>query len=572
MPAFDFVTDLTVIILLAVMLGALGVFAWRGRLQRQKVERKNKIIHRNLNASFTLGGYLLEAHDDESAILAAMRTGTDLLDAQGCAFVPFNEWKQSLPALKHGDLPLLQGSDWQTRLLHPATRHACRNCENRQASSECMLLEKSADAENIYCVPLRCGGREVGVISYLFPTSVQVTQEQYFFLNELVRLTDLALDSLRVHEQEISALRHIQNPAVQKEELSTLLGRLLEDIRQAMDIDMALIWVPAEEGLRPPLLLQSICPEKVDEPLWLENSSMLEGIWQTVSKSNKTLSLESVTLPRELAHKSDLKLLALPVAWRESEPLGMLLLGSQPLHKFTRRQLLLLRTVSGQAALLIQNDLLMTQLEYQAVLDERTRLAREIHDGLAQTLAFLKMEAARMQSYIAKGDFPSVEHTLQACYRTLSDAYLEARQAIDNLRRVPEEDLSDWLAMTAADFKTLTGMQVNVSAGEFEHAFPPAVKAQLTRIVQEALTNIRKHAQSRTVSISAFEHNGSVVVEIKDNGRGFSPMEKQSVSQHGLRSMRERAESIGADFQIISALDMGTTIRLQIPIREQVKL
>jgi two-component system nitrate/nitrite sensor histidine kinase NarX len=572
MPVFDFVTDLTVIILLAVMLGALGVFAWRERLQRQKVARENQIIHRNLNASFTLGGYLLEAHDEESAILAAMRAGTDLLGAQGCVFVPFNEWEQSLPALKYGDLPLLQEPGWQARLLHPATRHACRSCENRQAGSECVLLEKSADAENIYCVPLRCGGREIGVISYLFPSPVQVTEEQYFFLNELVRLTDLALDSLRVHDQEISALRHIQNPDVQKEEISALLGRLLEDIRQAMDINLALIWVPAEEGLRKPLLLQSVCPEKVDEPLWLEDPSMLEGIWQTVSKSNKTLSLESVTLPRELASKSDLKLLALPVAWRESEPLGMLLLGSQPLHKFTRRQLLLLRTVSGQVALLIQNDLLMTQLEYQAVLDERTRLAREIHDGLAQTLAFLKMEAARMQSYIAKGDFPSVEHTLQACYRTLSDAYLDARQAIDNLRRVPEESLSDWLAMTAADFKTLTGIQVDVSADDFEHAFSPAVRAQLTRIVQEALTNIRKHAQSCTVSISAFEYNGGIVVEVKDNGRGFSPIEKQSISQHGLRSMRERAESIGADFQIISAPDMGTTVRLQIPIQEQVKL
>ncbi len=572
MPIFDFLTDLTIITLLAVMLGVLGVFAWRGRLQQKKIERENQVIHKNLNASFTLGGYLLEAHDEEFAILAAMRAGTDLLGAQGCAFVPFNEWKQSLPALKHGDLPFLQEPDWQARLSNPATRHACRSCTDRQAGSECTLLEKTVDTENIYCVPLRCGGREIGVISYLFPTPVQVTEEQHLFLTELVRLTDLALDGLRVHEQEISALRYMQSPAIQKEEISTLLGRLLEDIRQAMDIDLALIWVPAEEGLRQPLLLQSACPENVDEPFWLENPSMLEGVWQTVSKSNKTLSLESVTLPREIASRSGLKLLALPVAWRENEPLGMLLLGSQPLHKFTRRQLLLLRTVSGQAALLIQNDLLMTQLEYQAVLDERTRLAREIHDGLAQTLAFLKMEAARMQSYIAKGDFPSVNQTLQACYQTLSDAYLDARQAIDNLRRVPEEDLADWLAMTATDFKTLTGMQVNVSSGEFEHAFSPAVKVQLTRIVQEALTNIRKHAQSRTVSISAFEHDGGVVVEVKDNGRGFSPIEKQSVSQHGLRSMRERAESIGADFQIVSAPDMGTTVRLQIPVREQAKL
>ena len=572
MPEFEFATILVAIVLLVGTLSALGIVAWRGYQRQQKLERESQIIQRQLTSSFTLGGFLLEAHDEESAILAAMRAGVDLLNAKGCAFVPFNEWQQSLPALKHGDLPILQEPGWQVRLLQPATRHACRNCKNRQASADCILLEKQVESENVYCVPLRCGGREIGVISYLFSEPVHVNDEQHLFLTEMVRMTDLALDSLRAREQEISALRHIQNPAIPKEELSTMLLRLLDDIRLAMDIDLALVWVPEDEGLRPPLLLKSTCPEKVNEPFELDNSSILNGIWQTVSKSNKTLSLESVTLPQELVRGSGLKLLALPVAWRENEPLGMLLLGSQPSHKLTRRQLMLLRTVAGQAALLVQNDLLMAQLEYQAVLDERTRLAREIHDGLAQTLAFLKLETARMQSYIAKGEIMSIERALQACYQTLSDAYLDARQAIDNLRRVPEDSLTDWFKMTAADFQALTGLQMDVSFHEFERVFSPAIKAQLTRIVQEALTNIRKHAQSSMVSISASEHDGEIVVEVKDNGRGFSPVESQPVSQHGLRSMRERAESIGADFQIVSALGAGTTVQVRIPNKERAKL
>ena len=571
MPKFEFVADLTVIIMLAVMLGALSVIAWRS-LQRQKMlERENHTIHKQLSISFTLSSYLLEAHDEEAAILATMRTGNEMLGAQGCAFVPFNEWKQTLPVLKHGDLPFLQEPDWQIRLLHPATRHACRSCKNRQASSECVLLERPADAENIFCVPLRCGGREIGVISFLFSDPVQITEEQNLFLTEMVRMTDLTLDALRAHEQEITALRHIQNPAIQKEELSALLVRLLDDIRLAMDAELALVWVPEVAGSRQSLVLKSACPEKVDETFGLEHPGMLEGIWQTVSNSNKALSLESVTLPQELVRDSGLKLLAIPVAWREDELSGMLLLGSHPSQKFTRRQLMLLKTVAGQAALLIQNDLLMMKLEYQAVLDERTRLAREIHDGLAQTLAFLKLEAARMQGYVAKREIASIERTLQACYQTLSDAYLDARQAIDNLRRVPEGNLADWLETTAVDFKTLTGLNVDVYTDEIEYTFSPAVTAQLTRIVQEALTNIRKHARSCAVSISALEREGEIILEVKDNGRGFSPFDTQPAFQHGLRSMRERAESIGADFQIISTPGQGTTVRLQIPIQEWAK-
>jgi len=218
-----------------------------------------------------------------------------------------------------------------------------------------------------------------------------------------------------------------------------------------------------------------------------------------------------------------------------------------------------------------KNEELLEQLEYKAVLDERTRLAREIHDGLAQTLAFLKMEAARMQTYASKGDVDAVTRTLQACHQTLSDAYLDARQAIDNLRRVPDEALGDWLQMTAVDFKTLTGIDVDVSNVHLNHGFPPNVKAQLTRIVQEALTNIRKHAQVCNVCISAIEHEGETVIEISDNGIGFSPEDMQP-SQYGMRSMRERAESIGAEFQVISVPGTGTTVRLQIPVLEKANL
>jgi len=89
--------------------------------------------------------------------------------------------------------------------------------------------------------------------------------------------------------------------------------------------------------------------------------------------------------------------------------------------------------------------------------------------------------------------------------------------------------------------------------------------------VQETLTNIRKHAQACAVTIAAFESGGTAVLEVRDNGRGFSPEETQLASQYGLRSMRERAESISADFQIISAPGAGTTVRLSVPIREKAR-
>jgi signal transduction histidine kinase len=409
-------------------------------MAKQISEAKDKSIRQQLSASFTLAGYLLEAHDEKSAILAAMKVSAELLNAEGCAFVPFNEWQQSMSALKYGEAAFLQDGDWQARLSAPATRQACRVCGSKQAGSECILLQEPADAKSIFCVGLRCGGREIGIIAYFFSALPQVSDDEHSFLAEMVRLTDLTLDSLRIHARELESTRR---------------NFSLVDLKQ------------------------------------------------------KLLTLDT------------------------------------------------------------RNEELLKQLEYKVVLDERTRLAREIHDGLAQTLAFLKLEAGRMQAYVSKGELEAVTRTLQACYQTLSDAYLDARQAIDDLRRVPDEKIGDWLEMTATEFKNLTGLEVDVSNVNLSHVFSPSVKAQLIRIVQEALTNVRKHAQAYRVTISALERKEDIIIEVRDNGRGFSPEETQPASQYGLRSMRERAESISADFQIISAPGAGTTLRLLIPIREK---
>jgi two-component system nitrate/nitrite sensor histidine kinase NarX len=206
---------------------------------------------------------------------------------------------------------------------------------------------------------------------------------------------------------------------------------------------------------------------------------------------------------------------------------------------------------------------------YQAVLDERTRLAREIHDGLAQTLAFLKMETARMQKSLEQGQIESLRQGLQAHFRTLADAYLDARQAIDDLRRQPDADLLHWMTNIAADFETLTGISVDVRLEPPDLSFPPQVSTQLMRIVQEALTNVRKHAQAAHVYLHLTRLEADILLEIQDDGRGFTPLLGLSASRYGLRGMRERAESIGADFQVISRLGGGTTVQVRLPARLQ---
>lgn len=213
----------------------------------------------------------------------------------------------------------------------------------------------------------------------------------------------------------------------------------------------------------------------------------------------------------------------------------------------------------------------MVQVEYQAVVDERARLAREIHDGLAQTLAFLKIQVAQMQNYLAHGELERLSSTLQSNYRTLSDAYLDARQAIDNLRRMPSSSLSGWIEQVGDDFEHSAGLKVDLSKFGLAVEFPPTVQAQLIRIVQEALNNVRKHANASSVQITGCQEGDEVLIQVSDNGVGFSPERVDVSVRYGLRGMQERAEMIGADFQIASRPGQGTivSLRLLAPLKEE---
>ena len=119
------VNTLPPFILFLGVICVLVVVLWRGQVQRQKTERNLQELQKHLDASFSLSRYLLEAQDEKAAIFVAMRAGCNLLEAAGCAFVPFNEWQQTLPVLQHGDLPFLGEPDWQARLSEAGTRHVC---------------------------------------------------------------------------------------------------------------------------------------------------------------------------------------------------------------------------------------------------------------------------------------------------------------------------------------------------------------------------------------------------------------------------------------------------------------
>jgi len=231
-----------------------------------------------------------------------------------------------------------------------------------------------------------------------------------------------------------------------------------------------------------------------------------------------------------------------------------------------------LQMIAGQVSLVVQNVRLLAQLEYKTMIEERMRLAREIHDGLAQTLGFLKLKTAQMRAYLEQGEADLLQEAVDTCYSVLAEAYQDARQAIDGLRISSKEGFGEWLQQTVDEFQGYTGMIVDVCDSEIVAGLLPEVQAQLIRIVQEALSNVRKHAKARQVEIDCQRLGASIIMEIHDDGEGFNVEDVPGPSQHGLRGMRERAELIGADFQVVSQPNQGTTVRISLPLQEREKL
>jgi two-component system nitrate/nitrite sensor histidine kinase NarX len=410
----------------------------------------------------------------------------------------------------------------------------------------------------MYCLPIRRGDQEFGVLNLYIPTDGHLEKESQAFLLALVEETSLALEAVRMRKRAMTTLRQLQ-AARERADLNGLLSDLLKDLPETLDADYALVTVWEGESAKP---LHTLTSQELPEKTQL----LVDGILRSVITSKEPVLLGNVS-GDAVSSPGVRTLMAVPLVAQDQPAFGAILVANQRPKAFNQSQLATLQTIAGQVAQVILNINLMAQLEYNTIIQERTRLAREIHDGVAQTLGFLKLRMAQMRGYIENGQVEPLRQMVDACYTTLAEAYQDARQAIDGLRILPsEEGLAGWLYQTSRDFGETTGIQVTILEPVAGVNLPPEIHAQLIRIVQEALNNIRKHAEAHQVYISCAESMGDLVLEIRDDGAGFSPEDVPRPSQHGLRGMRERAELIGADFQVIGLPSEGTTVKVSLPL------
>lgn len=232
-------------------------------------------------------------------------------------------------------------------------------------------------------------------------------------------------------------------------------------------------------------------------------------------------------------------------------------------------RLLMLSDVTEQKQAQAQ---LLEQQRALAMLHEREQLARELHDGIGQVLGYASLKMSATRKLIADGKLTKADDQLAHLESSLIEAHADVREYILNLRIAPMGDKPFFSALQhyLDGLRQNYGIQVDVSIepNVGEDVFAPEAQVQLFRILQEALSNARKHAQTNSVHVSFERLDDLVQVRIQDSGCGFDPQQVSAAGgdHYGLRIMGERAEQLAGALRVQSAPGEGTCVELAVPV------
>ena len=262
----------------------------------------------------------------------------------------------------------------------------------------------------------------------------------------------------------------------------------------------------------------------------------------------------------------------LPLVTSSGARIGLLMVASRS-YGFSRVKERTYLTIGAQVALVLENLRLIEQAQQAGVSSERQRLAQEIHDTLAQafTSIVMKLEAAEES---LDSNPSSVQRFLEGARSIARESLAEARRLMWALRpeSLERSSLSEALASLAERWSEECGVGASTTVTGTPHPLTPDIEVTLMRVAQEALTNCRKYAQARQVTLTLSYMNNLVALNVQDDGVGFDPDQlhpdssDQSTGGFGVMGMRERVEQLRGTLLVESAFGEGTTLMVAIPV------
>jgi signal transduction histidine kinase len=314
-------------------------------------------------------------------------------------------------------------------------------------------------------------------------------------------------------------------------------------------------------------------PTEAKYPEWFQSIPLDKRQLGLLKRQAVVMHLPDEISPLPDAHRSYLLELGVQTLLVIPLKLGTQLIGSLAFQfaenrQFRPEEIEIARALESQAVLAIQVTRLAKAARQSAVLEERNRLAGEIHDGLAQSFTAICMQLGVAQEEIAsnKGDpLCRIQRAVELANLGLD----EARRSAHNLRFsvVHQSELSATLQALVERSAVAGRLRCDFRSENIpEKSLPPSVQHELLRIAQEAIHNAVRHANPTSIDVSLKWDAPNLVLQVKDNGSGISSLSLEKSEGFGLSNMRARATQIGATLKIQTAVGHGTIVMVNVPI------
>lgn len=360
-----------------------------------------------------------------------------------------------------------------------------------------------------------------------------------------------------------------------------LLGLILDQLKDVVDYSSAAILAltgtdfsilalrgpaPQEKMLGRQFKLDTLKIRQ--EVVWHQKPLIISDVWDGSPTAQALLNASDEQIKGIFSNVRSF--LGIPLKMND-DLVGVLVLLHSQCGYYTTRHAEQAVKFARQVTSALENDCLYQQVRNLATLEERARLARELHDELAQALGFINIKATLISELLEQERVAEAQANLKELKEIARDTYTDVRDEIFNLRTtVSSEDefipkLSEYLEKYQQHHQETIDLLISGLAAS---RIPVEVGNQIIRIIQEALNNVRKHAQASTVTIRIItKSTRQIIIRVEDDGRGFDlkKLKEGDNARFGLQIMRERAESVGGRLLIDTAPGQGTRLEVVLP-------
>jgi len=366
--------------------------------------------------------------------------------------------------------------------------------------------------------------------------------------------------------RELSALYEVTAVASESLDLNHTLDELLSRSLDAMRAKMGAIQLFNESANTLDLAAHQGIPANVVAEA--KRVSLSGGLGQWVMEQKEPLLIADITrhprAAKAAVSKEPHTYLGVPMR-AKGRVLGVLSVFRETEHQFNVEDVALLASIADQVGVVVENARLRQHAEEAAVMEERGRLARDLHDSVTQSIYSVTLFAEAARRLINEGQLSNLNDYLMELSQTSQQALKELRLLVYELRPslLKQEGLVGALQQRLNTVEERANIEASlVHEGPLKLSKP--VEVGLYHIAQEALNNALKHASASAVNVRIVSSDDCVELEVSDNGVGFNPDAVAGKGGVGMTSIRERTERLGGTLSVVSAPGQGTSIRVQV--------